>query len=448
MSVFKMTNINELNEKQKAAAELIRKRLKQVLILMYYVCLMAVAGLYILAFAYKIPADRMRQQIVESTEQFEVEPHPYSFSANPVDNLTDGYMLLAAGRDNTDNIWLSAVNIWIDGYEEKMPNQALVEIYKYEQEPDSSFSYSRYWHGYLIFLKPVLCFFNYAQIRYLMSALQLIMLYVTTFFIQKKMGGWYALPLIVAYIFMNPVSTMSCMQYNVVTIITLISLVSVVRRLDYWLLHDFATCLLFCTIGLCTSYFDLLTFPLLTLGAPLVTLMSYRIFRQREDNLLQLFHYIVSWCIGYFGMWIMKWVYGSIITRRNLFRDAIDQAKFRTSSYDPFASQQITYQDVVRANMEQISIVSLIVAAVVFLVIIFVKPNSRPRRGAEMIACFLAVALLPFAWYFLLKNHSYVHSWFTFRNLSVTVYSVLMCAVTWRGFFDKFVFTADGSMET
>ena len=166
-----MTGNTEPNEKQKAAAELIRVRLKQAFIMMYYVCLMAVAGLYILAFAYKIPVDRMRRQIVESTEQFEVEPHPYSFSANPVDNLTDGYMLLAAGRENTENIWLSSVNIWIDGFEEQTPNKALVAIYKYDQEPDSSFSYSRYWHGYLIFLKPALCFFNYAQIRYLMSAL-------------------------------------------------------------------------------------------------------------------------------------------------------------------------------------------------------------------------------------------------------------------------------------
>jgi hypothetical protein len=38
---------------------------------------------------------------------------------------------------------------------------------------------------------------------------------------------------------------------------------------------------------------------------------------------------------------------------------------------------------------------------------------------------FVVIALYPFVWYFVLKNHSYIHNFFTYRNLSITVLSLL-----------------------
>lgn len=416
----------------------------KILIPILYVAVMAIIGYLLLALVYCIPVEWMYQHMVDSTTQFAAETHPYNMADNPVDNLTDSYMLLAASHEDTESPWKAAMDICITGYEDELPPRALVSIYRDGDEPtvDTEFSYARYWHGYLIVLKPLLCLFNYGEIRYLMSALQLIMLFVTAFFIQKKMGLWYALPLIVAYIFMNPASTMTCMQYNVITILMLSFLVVVVRRLDYWITNEYVTILLFCTFGLMTSYFDLLTFPILTLGMPILTLTAYRIFRLQRNNIQFILKNSVAWAVGYCGMWALKWAYGTVILGRDLFSEAIYNAEIRTSS--TAADEAITYSNVIKVNIAQVSIVSLIICALVLAAILLKKAKSKPRRGWEVLACFVLVGSYPFAWYFALKNHSYVHNWFTFRSMALTAYSILMCAVTWRGFFDQSVYRSTG----
>ena len=42
------------------------------------------------------------------------------------------------------------------------------------------------------------------------------------------------------------------------------------------------------------------------------------------------------------------------------------------------------------------------------------------------IAPILLIGLMPFIWYMILKNHSQIHCWFTYRNLSITVYVILV----------------------
>ena len=41
------------------------------------------------------------------------------------------------------------------------------------------------------------------------------------------------------------------------------------------------------------------------------------------------------------------------------------------------------------------------------------------------IATILLIELMPFVWYIVLKNHSQMQCWFTYRNLSITVYAIL-----------------------
>ena len=44
------------------------------------------------------------------------------------------------------------------------------------------------------------------------------------------------------------------------------------------------------------------------------------------------------------------------------------------------------------------------------------------RRAVQL----LPIAFLPWAWYFLAANHSYLHNWFTFRAQAVSVAAILL----------------------
>ena len=63
----------------------------------------------------------------------------------------------------------------------------------------------------------------------------------------------------------------------------------------------------FLIVGILTSYFDFLTYPVVTLGIPLCCyflLESDRLW----NNIKRLTGFSVSWAIGYAGMCAAKWV--------------------------------------------------------------------------------------------------------------------------------------------
>ena len=49
-------------------------------------------------------------------------------------------------------------------------------------------NYARYWHGYLVFLRPMLCFFNYLQIRYINMFLFMILISAVFSKVKDRLG--------------------------------------------------------------------------------------------------------------------------------------------------------------------------------------------------------------------------------------------------------------------
>lgn len=64
-----------------------------------------------------------------------------------------------------------------------------IDLIQYAWEnktPDQTVDYTRYWHGYLVWLKPLLLLMDYADLRMLNMMLQLLLLLtVIKYFLQK-----------------------------------------------------------------------------------------------------------------------------------------------------------------------------------------------------------------------------------------------------------------------
>ena len=66
-------------------------------------------------------------------------------------------------------------------------------------------------------------------------------------------------------------------------------------------------------------------------------------------------------------------------------------------------------------------------AALIAWIAAFAKALRRkvaPARLNASSAVLAVIALLPFAWYFCTQNHSYIHAFYTSRNLSVSVFAL------------------------
>lgn len=339
-----------------------------------------------------------------------------------LDNFTDSWMLnIAISADNKHPLKSSLANPY------KVPNDAKDKVdqlnkslYKEDLPIDE---YSRYWHGYQIVLRPLLLLFNYEQIRYL-NMFGLMSLFMTVaYLLKKELGTRYVASFLVSMIMiMFMISPMS-LQFSSMFYMTFISMIVVLLyhkqiRNNNYLIY------VFFIIGSLTSFWDLLTVPLLTLGLPLIT---YILLEEKSNslitNIIDTIKASFIWAIGYGITWATKWVVATIVLKQNIISNALSQILSRTSS--EAGDIHISKIDAVKKNTDLLFDGFIIKLFIIVLIIWFILFIVSKRKNIIDILPILVISIYPILWYIVLTNHSYMHFWFTYRSLGVTVFAIL-----------------------
>ena len=142
----------------------------------------------------------------------------------------------------------------------------------------------------------------------------------------------------------------------------------------------------------------------------------------------------VSWAIGYGLFWAAKWVISSALLQQDIISQAISQITYRSGEVlnETEGGESITNTGALLRNLSfmfptwtwKIAAVS---AAALLVFRWFFRDFFKPIALGPIVIL-LAIAMPPYAWYFLIANHSWVHYWFTWRNQAITVFSVLLLA--------------------
>lgn len=178
-------------------------------------------GLLLLAVAYMLPTGRMKSHIAESDEVFNYEGiYPqlmYGVKSSQLDNYTDGLMYATAIHPGSGNVLRDAMYNARYEYEDTNMVQALNDYANDVSVKESlryELGYARYWHGYLIILKPLLLFLNVGEIRMLNLIMQTLFLSVLLYLIIQKYGAPYAVPVIMTVLLLNPVALPLSLQFS------------------------------------------------------------------------------------------------------------------------------------------------------------------------------------------------------------------------------------------
>lgn len=161
--------------------------------------------------------------------------------------------------------------------------------------------------------------------------------------------------------------------------------------------------------------FDLLTTPLLTLGIPVIYYMILR-DNENKDNLKILFKIIIYWCLGYGIMWISKWIISDQLYQTGTIERAMQKIRLLSNSKEQLNLGVIS---TIRNNLIYLNetfIMTLIVLAVIFSLI--------NKKNIKRKIVYFIISIIPFIWFAAIKNHSYVHARFTYRNLLITVFAL------------------------
>ena len=396
------------------------------IILVVYILLMAVfTGA--MTRSYSLDDKRIISHVSESAETIEREGmYPkimISSEKSWLDNFTDSWMLtIAMGVEGNTPLQQAAGCYYINAKTAENRVDNLLKIVKGEKEVEVK-EYARYWHGYQVFLRPLLQVFNYEEIRYINMFGIMGLFVMAACLLKEKIGTGSAVAFIISMLMSMIIIVPMSMQFSSIYYVTMISIVLLTMFSKKIMKKDLMYVYFF-LIGAFTSFFDLLTAPIMTLGFSLVV---YSYLELKENgigkNTVEIISKSFSWSMGYLMTWSGKWVIAQFITKKEIIKDALAQILSRTSSR--INEVEISKVEAITKNLAKYINgvnIKLILALIVITLILFII--MKKKNSINMLPTVL-VAFYPIVCYLVMTNHSFLHFWFTYRNLTVSCFAIL-----------------------
>lgn len=421
---------NSLNKTNSFVEEMcMKEKIKKICLMVSIIFGGAILGFILICLVYMIPTERISRHVRESGNYMVKEGDYWELlpgkNTTSLDNFTDAIMILTAAYNGKENVIDKAVNnyrIYGDG----LTKQESLQISGLNMDDGklNVKSYPRYWHGYMLFLKPLLYFFDLNEIRDINSFMILGYLSIISILLYKEEKGRYIIPYLLACTFMNPATISASLQFSTVFHTVSIALIILLSFFKYEKFKK-NMWVYFILIGMTTSYVDFLTYPLVSLAFPLIFYIILSQERRLRKSLITTIVYSISWCSGYGGMWCLKWVISSILVKKNYIIDAIHSITVRTG--DAVGEKNITLLNVYTKVLKYFLVdnaLQYLVFMFIIICMIGIFLSGKIKRNYSASIMFLLVSLSPFIWYAVLKNHSYMHSFFTYRTLAVWVLGI------------------------
>ena len=296
-------------------------------------------------------------------------------------------------------------------------------------EIDEAFEYARYWHGYLIFLRPLLVLFSYGTIRVLSTVCFLLLVLWCSYLIMKKINFFTSMAFIImllsTYI---PIASSSLNEITCYYIAVVACIILLLRKKEKMSIPIF-----FFIIGGITSFLDLLTNPIVTLAIPFIIVFLQK--QQERDmswkeELILCLKILASWGIGYLLLWVSKWVLVDILYQRDIIKKAVEQVIYRMVGGETESFQNYSIWDTIKRNLEFWNISNPIIILILGLLvaiygIIKNKPWKNKGKLVQIIP-YCIIFILPTVWIVFLKNHSFWHAFFVYRIFCIMVFAFLI----------------------
>ena len=327
----------------------------------------------------------------------------------------------------------------IDIHTDKLMYESLIQNRDYYNPIQAAMSinqYPRYWHGYQLLLRPLTVVFQVQELRYLGMLTFHLLFFWSAWLMAKKTKPLYAMFYVLTvasgYVVFLPV----CFQFLTTFLVLFVSLIVLLRRYDKnkplpavkWMLYFFV-------VGMVENFFDFLTYPILTLGIPLVLLLWLRVRDEQADfrgNFWFMFKASLSWFFGYALTWISKWLLSAAILGVRYFWRTMSVVQYRLEGSEEEPLDRIgTIQRNLKAwlNVQDGGVISWSKIALVILIVAVVLIIWRKLRDWKTVGAYLPilfVAAYPYIWYLVMSNHSQIHYWYTYRAQLVALFAGLM----------------------
>ena len=410
-----------------------------------YIAYIAVFGvllllLYLLlAFTAAIPNSAILKKMHKSAYYYSNE-NSYVFSEdgrhqNITDNLADQMWLNIGWHMGTGNPFVSALDTRY--YDGELYGPAVGLYMSVTRGHEANTGYTRYWHGTAGLIRLLHLFTDIHGVK-TVGMLCLVLLLGRTLWVLVRAGHWdLGLCLLLSLFLVQFWNLRLSVEYQPCFLICF-GLCPAFLRMERR--GDFYLNILGILSGTLTAFFDFLTTETVTILIPLILVIAIRSREYRLGSPRKTFRMLLRcglcWALAYLGAFVVKWCAVSLITGQNHFAAAMNSAGQRIGGVvtDGGTNKMPGMLMSIGSNLsvlfegtrtEYRMVISNLVVIVLLTIIVYriYQVRQKLRPGTLFILMLGGVVLLRYS---ILANHSYMHSFFTYRALASTIFAALV----------------------
>lgn len=413
------------DEKQSVMGTMLQYSMLTILLTVLFCMLLFLSGL-----SNDHIQSNINSNINKSLNQLKMEGvYPQIISSNDysyrLDNFTDITILQESLLMNTSS---NPMSIFTNprlskSYENaEYPNNilALEEVAK-TNEGNSFYTY--YWLGIRVLIRPLLLFLTYPAIRGVLALVFLSLWLVALLSIYRALGIRYTFAFFLSVACMNIPIVISEIQFVPCFYIMFITVFFLIRCYK----HEREVLLAFFITGACTQYFDFYTYPLITLGFPLVILVGLMSRESAHARFLKVIKCTFVWFLAYGLFWIVRLLLVETFTPYEAVATAF--ARFftwtgntndeRYMSYTPMYSLRLCFDTLFQSHN---TFVFIVVGTGLVLALLLNLIKHRIKRPSPL---FIVIMIMPFMWIVAASRATGNHFWYQYRLLSVFIFACL-----------------------
>ena len=278
-----------------------------------------------------------------------------------------------------------------------------------------SYEYMKYWHGYIIVIKPLLLFFNITGIRIILTLLILTSLSFLCYLVYKEIDWKTSLAIFLSFISVDIIVTaLFNVQGILVFLISIISSIIVFKK-D---LSDTNFYLLLIINGILTAFFDFLTTPIIALLVPVIIRnLKDQKKRSNKETILYFGKCCIMFFVSYALFWFSKWLLVDLIYHRNLIKTGILETLFRTG---------VTHNDYSITQSLFLNFAIVFNPLILIIIFLYIKNYKKILNKENLIYGLSIITVI--LWFTATSQHASQHFFFTYRNYVVISLAMLLTA--------------------
>ena len=298
--------------------------------------------------------------------------------------------------------------------------------------------YLRYWHGSAAVVRFLHLFLSLKEI-YILNGILMVLLAAALFMVLIRNS--LTIPAISLAVSLAAVSVWFvpfCLEYAWTFLLMFIfSLITVMLELKEKTLY---LGVVFLLSGMVTNYLDFLTTETLTLLIPLILALYIRLMlknRPFNEGRNLLVEGTASWGAGYVFAWISKWALASLVLKENALPYVTGHVQERmnnTYGLSPFhvAAGAVTKNIACLFPFSYGTLGFLAGIGVLIFLAYYLFVYGKKNNRKEALLLMIIAGLLPYVRYLLLRNHSFIHFFFTYRAQAATVFALVILILIQR----------------